>query len=194
MPRVYFFCGNEEGNLQEDVIALAEGFVELGIQFYANCDYWLQSTRPNDYLIRHHPDVMPDDCDIVVVSYTWPRWVKMKSFDLVQKPLPSGLFKESRKYVSVFMDNFDGHRTISWEPEYRRFDIILRSKLNRRAWHPENMRPWAYGWPGRSGLSFCSWWGTIGCLAACPDLRGGRREASMDWWHWRGWPWRPVCP
>ena len=51
MPRVYFFCGNEQGNLQEDVIALAEGFVELGIPFCGNCEYWLQSTRSNDYLV-----------------------------------------------------------------------------------------------------------------------------------------------
>ena len=145
MPRIYFFCGNEQGNLQEDVIALAEGFVELGIQFYGNCDYWLQSTRPRDYLIRHHPEVTPDDCDIVVVSYTWPYWVRMKTFDVIQKPLPRDLFKKGRKYACVFMDNFDGHRTVSWEPEYRQFDLILRSKLNRRAWHPDNIRSWAYG-------------------------------------------------
>src|SRR5438132_4098630 len=96
MPRVYFFCGNEKGNLQEDVIALAEGLVELRIPFYGNCDYWLQSTQSDDYLIRHHPDVTPDDCDIVVVSYTWPYWVRMKTFDLIQRPLPRDLFKKER--------------------------------------------------------------------------------------------------
>jgi hypothetical protein len=41
-PRVYFFCRNDPGNLLEDVIALAEGLVELGIPFYSNCDYWQQ--------------------------------------------------------------------------------------------------------------------------------------------------------
>src|SRR5262249_8005446 len=35
------------------------------------------------------------------------------------------------------------------EPEYRQFDLILRSKLNPRAWHPDNMRPWAYGLTNR---------------------------------------------
>jgi len=47
------------------------------------------------------------------------------------------------------MDNHDGYRTISWEPEFREFDLILRSKLNQRVWHPENMRPWAYGLTNR---------------------------------------------
>jgi hypothetical protein len=48
------------------------------------------------------------------------------------------------------MDTCDGHRTVSWEPEFRQFDLILRTKLNRRAWHPENLRPWAYGLSNRT--------------------------------------------
>lgn len=148
-PKIYFFCCNDEGNLQEDVIALAEGFGELGIACYANCDYWQQSARAGDFLLRHDPEVTPDDCDVVVVSYTWPYWVRMGSFDLVRRPLPAGLFKKSRRYMTVYMDNHDGHRTVSWEPEFRQFDLILRSKLNTRAWHPDNMRPWVLGFTNR---------------------------------------------
>jgi hypothetical protein len=148
-PRVYFYCRNEEGNLQEDVIALAEGFRELGIPCFANCNYWLQSTAPGDYLIRHDSNVTADDCDIVVVSYTWPYWIRMKTFDLVRRPLPDGLFKKGRRYKTVYMDSHDGHRTVSWEPEFRQFDLILRCKLNHRAWHPENMRPWVLGFTSR---------------------------------------------
>jgi hypothetical protein len=144
-PRVYFYCRNEPGNLQEDIIALAEGFSELGIPFHSSCDYWLQSTRPGDYLLKHDPDVQAYDCDIVIVSYTWPYWIRMKTFDLVRRPLPEGLFRKGHEYATIYMDSHDGHRTVSWEPEYRQFDLILRSKLNRRAWHPENMRPWALG-------------------------------------------------
>lgn len=149
LPKVFFYCRNEEGNLQEDVITLAEGFRELGIPYYANCDYWLQSTAPGDYLFRKDPEVRVDDCDIVVVSYTWPSWIRMKTFDLVRRPLPDGLFKPGRKYRTVYMDSHDGHRTVSWEPEFRQFDLILRTKLNHRAWHPENMRPWVLGFTNR---------------------------------------------
>ena len=147
--RVYFYCRNEPGNLQEDVITLAEGLQELGIPFSGNCNYWLQSTEPGDYLIKHDPDVRPDDCDIVVVSYTWPYWIRMKTFDLIRRSLPEGLFKKGSRYATVFMDNHDGHRTVSWEPEFRQFDLILRSKLNKRAWHPENMKPWVLGFTKR---------------------------------------------
>jgi hypothetical protein len=122
---------------------------DLGIRYYSNCNYWLQSTTPGDYLFRHDPAVSHDDCDIVIVSYTWPYWVRMKTFDLRRQPLPAGLFKKGRKYFTVYMDNFDGHRTISWEPEYRQFDAILRSKLNSRICQPDNMRPWAYGLTNR---------------------------------------------
>ncbi|MCC6212382.1 MAG: glycosyltransferase family 1 protein [Burkholderiales bacterium] len=149
MPRVYFYCRNEEGNLQEDVIALAEGLRDLGVPFSGSCDYWLESTEPGDYLIRHDPAIRPEDCDVVVVSYTWPYWIRMKTFDLVRRPLPEGLFKTGRKYKTVYMDSHDGHRTVSWEPEFRQFDLILRSKLNRRAWHPENVRPWVLGFTRR---------------------------------------------
>lgn len=143
IPKVYFYCREEIENLQEDVIALAEGLAELNIPFYANCNYWRQSTKPDDYLFRHDPNVRPDDCDIVVVSYTWPTWTKPKVFEAVERPLPHGLFKTGRNYFTVYMDSHDGYRTVSWKPEYRQFDLILRSKMNRRAWHPDNMRPWA---------------------------------------------------
>ena len=92
--RVYFYCRNEPGNLQEDVITLAEGLQELGIPYSGNCDYWLQSTEPGDYLIKHDPEITPDDCDIVVVSYTWPYWVRMKTFDLVPSAAAGGSVQE----------------------------------------------------------------------------------------------------
>jgi hypothetical protein len=147
LPRVYFFCSNEPGDqyLQEDVIALAEGFVELGIPFFANCNYWLQSTDPSDYLFKHTPDVGPDDCDIVVVNYLWPIWFNRKTFEVIRRPLPREVLKKGRRFSTVYMDNWDGHQTVSWEEQFRSFDLILRSKLNARAWHPSNMKPWAIG-------------------------------------------------
>jgi hypothetical protein len=147
--RVYFYCRNEPGILQEDVVTLAEGFRELGVPFSGNCNYWLQSTEPGDYLIKHSPDILPEDCDVVVVNYLWPLWMKMGEFKPYRCPLPEGLFKRGRRYQTVYMDNHDGHQTVSWEPEYRNFDVILRSQLSRRAWHPENMKPWVLGFTNR---------------------------------------------
>jgi hypothetical protein len=147
--RVYFYCRNEPGNPQEDVVVLAEGLKELGVPFSGSSDFWLQSTEPGDYLIKHDPEITPDDCDIVVVSYTWPYWIRMKTFDLVRRPLPEGLFKKGRGYKTVYVDNHDGHASVSWEPEFRQFDLVLRSNLNGRAWHPDNMKPWVLGFTNR---------------------------------------------
>ena len=144
-PRVYFYCRDEEANLQEDVIALAEGLDALGIPHYSSANYWRRSATPGDYLLRHDPAVSADDCDIVVVSYTWPSWMQPGSYRVDRRPLPDGLFKPGRRYRTVYMDSHDGYRTVSWEPSFRQFDLILRSKLNRRAWHPSNMRPWVLG-------------------------------------------------
>jgi hypothetical protein len=148
-PAVYFYCCDEPGNLQEDVIALAEGLRELGVPFFGNCNYWQESVDPADFLIRHDRNISPDDCDIIVVSYTWPLWMQMGTFQTRRQPLPNGLFKPSRKYTTAYIDNHDGYRTVSWEPEFRAFDIILRSKFNRRTRHPENMKPWVLGLTNR---------------------------------------------
>ena len=146
---VYFYCSEEPLNLQEDVVALAEGLEELGVPFHRNCNYWLKSTQPGDYLIKHDPEVTPSDCDAVVVSYAYTFFMRPKTFDVLRRPPPKDIFKKGRKYVTFYVDNHDGHKTVSWDPEYRQFDHILRSKLNRRAWHPANMRPWALGFTNR---------------------------------------------
>jgi hypothetical protein len=142
---VYFYCREEENNLQEDVIAIAEGLDVLGIRHYANTNYWRRSTAPGDFLLKHDPQVGPDDCDIVIVSYTWPSWIDPATFRADRRPLPAGLFKPGRRYRTIYMDSHDGYRTVSWEPEFRQFDVILRAKFNHRLWHPGNMRPWVLG-------------------------------------------------
>jgi hypothetical protein len=149
-PRVYFYCRDEEANLQEDVIALAEGLDALGIPHFSSANYWRRSPAAGDYLLRHDPAITADDCDIAVVSYTWPSWMQPGTYRVDRRPLPDGLFKPGRRYRTVYMDSHDGYRTVSWEPAFRQFDLILRSKLNRRAWHPSNMRPWVLGLNSRS--------------------------------------------
>ena len=111
-PNIYFYCCDEVGNLQEDIIALAEGLRILGVPYYANCDYWLRSTMPGDYLFKHNPRVNHHDCDVAVVTYTWPKWVRMGDFKVRRRPLPEGLFVPGRRHLTVFMDNNDGYHTL----------------------------------------------------------------------------------
>jgi hypothetical protein len=148
-PLVYFFCNPTLTSLQEDVISLAEGLVELNVPFTSNCRYWQRSDDPNDYLFQPNPDIAPDDCDIVVVAYTVPFDVTpfdvTSDFKPIVKGLPPTLFAAGRQYKTVFMDHHDGYKTVSWQLEYRQFDYIFRAKTNARTPNHENMRPWALG-------------------------------------------------
>jgi hypothetical protein len=144
-PRVYFYCCPEPNNLQDDIIILAEGLRELGIPYYSSADYWRQSPDGDDYLFRRTPEVLPDDCDVVVLPYTWFNWVLLGEPRPIRREVPEGLFKRGRRYRTVYMDTNDGLRTVSWEPAFRQFDVILRCKYLRRAWNPGNLRPWVMG-------------------------------------------------
>jgi hypothetical protein len=127
---------------------LAEGFRELGVPFFANCNYWRETPDEETFLIQNDPAVAPADCDVVVVSYTWPYCPFLDSngsYRASRRPLPEGLFTRGRRYKTVFMDHHDGYRTISWDQEFRQFDHVLRAHLNGRAMHPSNMAPWALG-------------------------------------------------
>jgi len=148
LPRIYFYCCPEPDNLQDDIVILAEGLRELGIPFYASADYWRRSPAENDWLFRHTSDVPPDDCDIVVLPYTWFNWVRLGT-PTVRRDFPAGLFKPGRPYRTVYMDTNDGLRTVSWEPAFRQFDLILRTKYCQRAWRPGNLRPWVLGLSNR---------------------------------------------
>ena len=125
-PTIYFYCGGEEENLQEDVIALAEGLRVLGVPFFSSRDYWRESPQADGYLLRHDRDVAAADCDVVVVSYTWPLYPRLDArggYSVVRRPLPPDLFAPGRRYKTVYMDHHDGYRTVSWDAEFRAFDL-----------------------------------------------------------------------
>ncbi len=146
--RVYCYCRDNPLAYQDDVVVLAEGLRELGVGVYGNCPYWRQTPGADDWLVTFDPRIGPDDCDIVVVSRRWARWLD-NQFGVHESPLPGGLFKAGRRYRTAFFDFSDGYATESWRPEYRPFDVIFRAKFNRRCYHPGNHRPWALGLSAR---------------------------------------------
>jgi hypothetical protein len=141
-PRIYFYNAGEADNLQDDIIGLAEGLRELGVPYHSRCNYWRLRPDSDEWLFTASPGVSPLDCDIVVFPCTYFYWITMQTFQLHERPLPPELFQPGRRHRNVLFDFLDGHRTISWRPEFRAFDLILRAKLNRRAWYPGNLRPW----------------------------------------------------
>jgi hypothetical protein len=141
-PRIYFYNSDEPSNLQDDIIALAEGLRALGIPYHSRRNYWRLHPEREEWLFAASPDVSPLDCDVVVYPCTYFYWIAMGTFQLQERPLPAELFRPGRRHRNILFDFLDGHRTISWRPEFRQFDLILRAKLNRRAWRPANMLPW----------------------------------------------------
>lgn len=144
MKRVYFHCVEEPNAYQDDVVVLADGLQQLGVETFGNCNYWLRSTNPDDWLVRHDPVVGPQDCDIVIVSSAWSRWID-DNLNVLERPLPGGLFAPGRRYRTAYVDHDDGYATSTWQEPYRAFDLILRAKYNRRCFHPSNQQPWVLG-------------------------------------------------
>lgn len=147
-PKIYFFNCPEIDNYQDDIIPIAEGLNELGIPFYSLHNYWLQSTKQNDYLFKSTPEVHFTDCDVVIFTYTWFNWVTLENPPF-RRPFPDNIFDKNRKYKLVYFDFSDGYQTVSWDKEFRNFDLILRCKFNKKMWHPDNVKSWAYGLTNR---------------------------------------------
>jgi len=143
-PLVYFYCVNRQDAYQDDVVVLADGLRQLGARVVGNCDYWQRSPEPGDWLVRADPQIRPEDCDIVVLSSAWSRWID-DSFKVQELPLPPELFAPGRRYRTAYIDFDDGYATSTWQPAYRAFDAIFRAKYNRRCFHPANQQPWVLG-------------------------------------------------
>ncbi len=151
MPvRIYFFCRPDQGAYQNELVVLAEGLRALGVTLHSNCNYWRSSLESDDWLLRHDPAVSPEDCDIVVISSIYPRWIDSR-FKVHESPLPACLLlpADRRRYRTIFLDMEDGYETISHRPEYRNFDLVLRAQYNNRCYHPANHRPWVLGFSNR---------------------------------------------
>ncbi len=113
---------------------------ELGIQYYASCNYWLNSTDAEDYLLRENKDVEPDDCDVVVVESSY----------IAVKGLPGTISSKKRRFIAVLIDNADGVRTLSHSKISRKFDIVLRTHYNvNDVYASDNVKPWAFGLSNR---------------------------------------------
>ncbi|MEM9219271.1 MAG: glycosyltransferase family 1 protein [Cyanobacteria bacterium P01_F01_bin.150] len=137
---IYFYCISPESvhnaAYHHLAICIAEGLKELGIKFYSNINYWRLSLSDDEFLFQHDPNVGPDDCSVVVVSMQWFAR---------QQPFPHHLFKRSRTYSTVYLDREDGLETMSWQPDFKKFDFILKTHYSQKHSYPFNAYPWAFG-------------------------------------------------
>ncbi len=138
--RAYFFCvePREPDNSPycHASVALAEGFVELGIEVYGNVPYWPTTADQSTWLIPHTAEITPSDCDVVIID---------SNHGYFGAPIPKELTDPARTFRSVYIDFLDGAVTKTWDPELRGFDLVLKAQANGRTQLPSNATPWAYG-------------------------------------------------
>lgn len=146
---IYFFNSAVAELYQNDIIPIAEGLKELGHKFSARHDYWFEEPGDEKPLFQAAPEVIPEECDLVIGSFML-FGVSKSDQRPEQKKFVSLLRKRSSKTKVVFIDDSDGYAVPSWGPEFRACDVILRTKYNTRAYAPKNVRPWAIGLTNRT--------------------------------------------
>jgi hypothetical protein len=146
---IYFFNSAVQELYQNDIIPIAEGLKELGYAFHARHDYWFQQPGDERPLFQAAPEVVPEECDLIIGSFML-FGVSKSDQRSEQEKFMSLLRKRSAKTKVVFIDDSDGYTTPSWRPEFRACDLICRTKYNTRAYAPPNAVPWAIGLTNRT--------------------------------------------
>ncbi|BAZ27754.1 hypothetical protein NIES4074_01820 [Cylindrospermum sp. NIES-4074] len=177
--KIYFYCDPREelsagDKFQHLLVCLAEGFQELGIPFFSNVNYWQTSPEPDHYLIKHDPEITPDDCSIVILTNSWYH---------IYHPLPENLFHPQRKYVTVYLDGEDDDKTYANRPEFKQFDFIFRTHFNSKLNYGENFYPWVFGLSNR----------ILQELNDVPAFSEKKRQILVNFRHWKsGHPVRNI--
>lgn len=122
-----------------EIIALAEGFTNLGYKVIGNVNYWFQPEN-QEYLIKEDNWT---GFDLAIYDY---RYVRSFAHLLFRKNYPN--FDFSKKHVLV--DRNDWINPI-WEQKehYKIFDLIVAGNLYNNIKYPDNVKPWAIGLTNR---------------------------------------------
>jgi len=123
-----------------EIIAVAEGFRDLGYSIWGNADYWWQPEL-NCYLIQEHNE--DNDFDIAIYDY---RYVTSFGHLLFRNNFPN--FDKSK--IHVLIDRNDWLRPIWWKnKQYDIFNFIFAGNLYNSITYPKNVYPWAIGLTNR---------------------------------------------
>lgn len=119
-----------------EMIALAEGFEELGHEVIGNCNYWWQPEK-NSFLIN---EALEDNSfDMAIYDY---RYVTSFAHLLFRKDYPN--FDRTKKHILI--DRNDWLEPIWWKNDhYNVFDQIFAGNLYSNLAYNYNVKPWAIG-------------------------------------------------
>lgn len=122
-------------NYSPEVIALGEGFLDLGINISANVDCWLNPETGN-YLFSRNDE---DDYDVAIYDskylYHSIRWT---------------LNRVNNDKINILMDRNDWLYQ-DWRKRgiLEKFDVILIDHMIRGFDYPDNVKPWSIGLTNR---------------------------------------------
>lgn len=122
-----------------EMIAVAEGFRELGHVVVGNCNYWFEP-ESNSYLLKEDMGI---DYDIAIYDY---RYVTSFAHLLFREGYPN--FEKNKKHVLI--DRNDWISPI-WHNNhhYNKFDAIFAGNLYTNERYAKNIYPWAIGLTNR---------------------------------------------
>jgi hypothetical protein len=137
---VYFF--NKHPNIDfcsHWIVALAEGFSELGIPCFGNRNMGL---LPNNggYLVNYDENHPYSEADIVF--FNADGFENDREMFNAFKPMIQTTKQGS---ISVFVDNRDGVRTPGFSKGAQLCDIVLKCHFNKKYHYPRNFYPWQFG-------------------------------------------------
>ncbi len=177
--KIYFYCDPRENvsigaKFQHLLVCLGEGFHELGISFFSNVNYWQNSLETSEYLFQSDDHITPDDCSIVILTNKWYS---------ANQPLPKNLFHSQRQYITVYLDDQDDDKIYTRRPEFRQFDLILRTHFNSKLNYGYNFYPWVFGLSNR----------ILQELNTVPNFIDRKRDILVNFRHWKsGHPVRNI--
>lgn len=117
-------------NYQHAIVALAEGFNELDLEFCGSENHWFLE-ESNKYLINQ---CKQDNADIAIYTNQY-----------IEEMNPRIIHGKKK----VLIDLSDGEYGILKKIDLTRFDLVLRAHYNRHYNYGINVKPWAYGLSNR---------------------------------------------
>lgn len=136
MKPYFFVLPATNGGYQHNLISLAQGFSQLGIEFGASSDYWLN--EDGSYLFQHNPNEGAETHNIIIVSEQYLTYGNGK--------LPRGFANLKGRKILVHTGDGLAHQYNLGKMAdfYGQFDLVL-AHLYKGIQYPANFRPWAFG-------------------------------------------------
>jgi len=142
---IFFFCcpigTPDKTGYEHQIISIAEGLREIGVEFYSNINYWCESHETDSFLLTSRNDLSFEDCGVVVFSSNYLLYQG-------RQMLPDNLFAKERNYQLVYIDDSDGLITDGFNLSDN-VDLVLKSHFNKKYIYPSNFRPWQFGLTNR---------------------------------------------